>query len=67
MLPEADRIRIQHMLELDLGHEARDFLSGFSAEDLAQDRMRALSIVKCIEIIGEAVSDGTTYKATQRG
>ena len=55
------------MLELDLGHEARDFLSGFSAEDLAQDRMRALSIVKCIEIIGEAVSDGTTYKATQRG
>lgn len=41
---------------LDSGHEARGFLSDFSAEDLAQDRMRALSIVKCIEIIGEAAS-----------
>jgi len=54
MLPESDRIRIQHML--DAGYEAREFLADYSAEDLAQDRMRALSIVKCIEIIGEAAS-----------
>ena len=47
-----DRIRLQHML--DAANEAASFASGKSRHDLADDRMLALSIVKSIEIIGEA-------------
>ena len=49
-----DRIRLQHML--DAANEAASFASGKSRHDLADDRMLALSIVKSIEIIGEAAS-----------
>lgn len=49
-----DLIRLQHML--DAANEAISFASGKSPRDLAHDRMMALSIVKSIEIIGEAAA-----------
>lgn len=50
----ADRIRLLHMR--DAAREAITFASGLSPADLAQDRVRALAVVKSIEIIGEAAS-----------
>lgn len=47
-----DRIRLQHML--DAAHETLDFAQGRSREDLDQDRLLVLDLVKAIEIIGEA-------------
>lgn len=47
-----DRIRLQHML--DAAHEALDFAQGGNREDLDQDRLLVLGLVKAIEIIGEA-------------
>ncbi len=41
---------------LDAAREAVTFASGRTATDLAQDRLLALALVKCIEIIGEAES-----------
>jgi uncharacterized protein with HEPN domain len=41
---------------LDAAREAVSFASGRNAVDLAQDRVLALALVKCIEIIGEAAS-----------
>ena len=49
-----DRIRLQHML--DAAREALSFAEGHSREDLYGNRMLALSVVKCIEIVGEAAS-----------
>jgi len=49
-----DAIRLRHMLDAAL--EARSFISGRSRADLGQDRMLTLSLVKCIEIIGEAAA-----------
>lgn len=49
-----DRIRIQHML--DAIDEALSFIEGRSKKDLFEDRMLTLSIIKEIEIIGEAAS-----------
>lgn len=49
-----DRIRLLHML--DAAREAISFASGRTAEDLANDRVLALALVKCIEIIGEAAT-----------
>src|SRR4051794_4420727 len=49
-----DRIRLQHMLDAAL--EAMSFVSGRSRVDLGENRMLALSLVKCIEIVGEAAS-----------
>jgi uncharacterized protein with HEPN domain len=39
---------------LDSAREALDFVFGKSRSDLSSDRMLTLSVVKCIEIIGEA-------------
>jgi len=47
-----DRIRLRHMLES--AKEAVRFIQGRTRPDLDCDRMLALSLVKCIEIIGEA-------------
>lgn len=44
--------------------EAISFLDGKNRSDLEKDRMLALSLVKCIEIIGEAAANIT--KETQR-
>jgi uncharacterized protein with HEPN domain len=41
---------------LDAAREAISFATGRSRQDLDQDRMRALALVKCIEIIGEAAA-----------
>jgi uncharacterized protein with HEPN domain len=53
-MPPNDRTRLLHMLEA--AQEAVSFAAGRTAADLAQDRMLALALVKCIEIIGEAAS-----------
>lgn len=49
-----DAVRIRHML--DAAHEAVGFAANRTAEDLSHDRMLLLSLVKCIEILGEAAS-----------
>jgi uncharacterized protein with HEPN domain len=53
-MPEADRVRMQHML--DAAREARAFLSGRDRAGLESDRLLALGLAKCIEILGEAAS-----------
>jgi uncharacterized protein with HEPN domain len=58
-----DRIRLQHML--DAAREAIEFSIGKGREDLNQDRLLVLGLVKTIEIIGEAgyqVTDETRKK-----
>lgn len=49
-----DIVRILHML--DSSREAVSFISGKARDDLNEDRKLALSLVKSIEIIGEAAS-----------
>jgi len=49
-----DLVRLRHML--DAAREALSFSSGKSRADLNSDRMLVLSLVKDIEIIGEAAS-----------
>ncbi len=51
---EDDVIRLRHMRDAAL--EARSFVSGRGRADLERDRMLTLSLVKCIEIIGEAAA-----------
>jgi uncharacterized protein with HEPN domain len=52
--PEADTIRLRHML--DAGREVVRSAQARDRSDLDHDRLWALGIVKCIEIIGEAAS-----------
>ena len=55
-----DKIRLQHML--DAAQEARSFAARKSRKSLDSNRQLVLSLVKEIEIIGEAaskVSEGT--------
>lgn len=54
MLPEADRIRLNHML--DAVREARGYAAGRSRADLDNDTMFFRALVKCMEIAGEAAS-----------
>jgi uncharacterized protein with HEPN domain len=49
-----DAIRLRHML--DAGREALSFAEGKLRTELDANRMLALSLVKSIEIIGEAAS-----------
>ncbi len=49
-----DVIRLRHML--DAASEAREFVAYNSRNDLDTDRKLTLSLVKSIEIIGEAAS-----------
>jgi uncharacterized protein with HEPN domain len=49
-----DRVRIQHML--DAAREAQSFVCDRRREDLDQDRLLALGLLKSIEIIGEAAA-----------
>jgi uncharacterized protein with HEPN domain len=53
-MSESDRIRLRHMLEAS--REAVAFGSGKMPEDLSQDRVLTLALLKSIEIIGEAAS-----------
>lgn len=50
----SDMIRLMHMLEA--AREAFSFTVGKKIEDLNRDRMLVLSLVRCIEVIGEAAS-----------
>lgn len=62
MLPDADVIRLRHML--DSAEEAVRFARGRSRADLDDDRMLSLAIVRAIEIIGEAASKISTKTQT---
>jgi uncharacterized protein with HEPN domain len=57
MLPEADAIRLRHMLAA--AEEAMEFAQGRSREDLDTDRMLSRAVVRDIEIVGEAASQVT--------
>jgi uncharacterized protein with HEPN domain len=50
-----DRVRLQHML--DAANEALTFVQGKARADLDSDRMLVLSLVRELEIIGEAASN----------
>jgi uncharacterized protein with HEPN domain len=49
-----DRIRLQHML--DAANEALTFIRSRIRADLDNDRMLVLSLIRELEIIGEAAS-----------
>lgn len=49
-----DLLRVRHMI--DAAREAIGFASGRRRADLDQDRMLVLSLVKSVEIMGEAAS-----------
>lgn len=51
---EDDQIRLRHML--DAAREAVHFAEGRSRDDLDKDRLLALGLMKCIEIVGEAAA-----------
>jgi uncharacterized protein with HEPN domain len=53
-MKDEDRIRIQHMI--DAIEEALSFVSGITEENFSKSRMIILSVIKDIEIIGEAAS-----------
>jgi len=60
-----DRVRLQHML--DAVNEALTFTEGRVRADLDHDRMLVLSLIRELEIIGEAaskVSRGTDRRTT---
>ena len=56
-MPEHDAIRLRHMIEA--AREAMSFAQGRVRGDLENDRQLLLSLVKDIEIIGEAASQIT--------
>lgn len=51
---ESDSVRLRHML--DAAREAVAFGAGRKREDLETNRVLALALARCIEIIGEAGS-----------
>ena len=50
-----DETRIRHIL--DAARKAQDFASSRKREDLEEDEMLSLSLVRLLEIIGEAAGD----------
>ena len=57
MLPEKDRVRLEHMREAVL--QALEFVAGRSRDDLDSDRMLLFALVRSLEIVGEAASQVT--------
>ena len=51
-MDKADKVRLRHML--DTVQDAVGFVAGELRDELDTNRMLALSLVKCVEIIGEA-------------
>lgn len=51
-MPKSDKARLRHML--DAAQEAVSFAAGRSRQDLETDRMLNLSLVRLLEIVGEA-------------
>lgn len=60
-----DRIRLQHML--DAANEALEFVRGKPRSDLDTDRKLVLSLIKELEIIGEAAGKVSAEIRTQYG
>jgi uncharacterized protein with HEPN domain len=58
-----DVIRLRHMLDAAL--EAQTFAQNRSRADLATDRMLVLSLLKLIEIIGEAAANVSPESRTE--
>lgn len=56
-MPKDDLVRLQHML--DAARESLSFAKDKNRDDLYSNRMLALSIIKSIEIVGEAASTVT--------
>lgn len=54
MLPEADRIRLKHMLDAAL--EAMEFAQDCTRESLETIKMLSRAIVRDVEVVGEAAS-----------
>ena len=60
-MPKSDRSRLLHMREA--AAEAVSYAAGRGLADLEADRMRALALTRCVEIIGEAASSvSSEYK-----
>jgi len=57
-MQRADEIRLRHML--DAAKQALSFAHKRTRSELDDDQMLTLSIVKCIEIVGEAASKKST-------
>ena len=53
-MPKSDRARLRHML--DAAREAIRSASGRTRNDLDNDLVWTLGLVKCVEIIGEAAA-----------
>jgi uncharacterized protein with HEPN domain len=53
-MSESDRVRLRHML--DAATEALSFIEGKERADLDRNRMLLLSVIKEIELIGEAAA-----------
>lgn len=65
MTPREDIIRLQHML--DHAREAVGMAKGHRREDLDSDRQLNLSLVRLLEIVGEAaarITPATQQKIT---
>jgi uncharacterized protein with HEPN domain len=58
-----DAIRVRHML--DAARDALSFVEGKTRDQLSSDRMLTLSLIKSIEIIGEAASTVTSETRDQ--
>lgn len=54
MPPEADVIRLRHMMEAS--QQAMEFVQGRSRTDLDSDQMLTFALVRALEIVGEAAS-----------
>ncbi len=52
MSPDADRVRLRHML--DAARQALAFVEGRSRADLDDDPMLLLALTRAVEIVGEA-------------
>lgn len=53
-MSESDAIRLRHML--DAAREALHYGAGKTADDLQANRVLALALIRCIEIVGEAAA-----------
>ena len=60
-----DEIRMRHML--DSAREAIQFVQGRTRADLDKDRMLVLSLVKLVEIIGEATAKVSIASQEEHG
>jgi len=58
MLPEKDRIRLLHMR--DSAKEALEIAKGKTRNDMENNRLLNLSLVRLLEIVGEAASRVTS-------